>query len=236
MVPLLLDSYSDSYPDSDSNTDPNSDPDFDPDSDPDSDPNSHPDSHPESNSDSHSDSNFESHSETHSQSHSESHSESHSFSYSDSYFVSQSVELDANLYKNRPNLKCLCMWSGEGCLIGDGDHGYQFWPQSGSEFLKFYCFRTHSGSKSSFVPKGIPIGFQMAEKNANTLTNTQTHTRFRIYISRDTIGRLACKAIAGQVYIIFEKHVGERIDFKLYLTLSNFSKEILTHRFILKNL
>ena len=47
--------------------------------------------------------------------------------------VSQSVELDANLYKNRPNLKCLCMWSGEGCLIGDGDHGCQFWPQSGSD-------------------------------------------------------------------------------------------------------
>ena len=38
-----------------------------------------------------------------------------------------------NLYKNRLNLKCLCMWSGEGCLIGDGDHGCQFWPQSGSD-------------------------------------------------------------------------------------------------------
>ena len=33
------------------------------------------------------------------------------------------------------------------------------------------------------MPKGIPIGFQMAEKNANT--QTHTHTHFRIYISRD---------------------------------------------------
>ena len=31
------------------------------------------------------------------------------------------------------NLKCLCMWSGEGCLVGDGGHGCQFWPQSGSD-------------------------------------------------------------------------------------------------------
>ena len=26
------------------------------------------------------------------------------------------------------------MWSGEGCLVGDGDHGCQFWPQSGVRF------------------------------------------------------------------------------------------------------
>ena len=25
------------------------------------------------------------------------------------------------------------MWSGEGCLVGDGDHECQFWPQSGSD-------------------------------------------------------------------------------------------------------
>ena len=37
-------------------------------------------------------------------------------------------------------------------------------------FLKFYCFRTFSGSKTYFVPKGIPIGFQMAEKNADRHT------------------------------------------------------------------
>ena len=48
-------------------------------------------------------------------------------------------------------------------------------------FLKFYCFRTISRSICTFVPKGIPIGFQMAEKNANT----ETDRHFRIYISRD---------------------------------------------------
>ena len=54
-------------------------------------------------------------------------------------------------------------------------------------FMKYYCLRTHSGPKSNFMPKGIPIGFQMAEKNANTQTQTdrQTDTHFRIYISRD---------------------------------------------------
>ena len=33
------------------------------------------------------------------------------------------------------------------------------------------------------MPKGIPIGFQIAEKNANrqTDTHTQTHKHFRIY-------------------------------------------------------
>ena len=35
------------------------------------------------------------------------------------------------------------------------------------------------------MPKGIPIGFEMAEKNANKQTNTQTDKHFRIYISRD---------------------------------------------------
>ena len=32
-----------------------------------------------------------------------------------------------------------------------------------------------------FVPKGFPIGFEMAEKNLNK----QTDRHFRIYISRD---------------------------------------------------
>ena len=39
------------------------------------------------------------------------------------------------------------------------------------------------GQKATFVPKDIPIGFQMAEKNPNKQTNTtQTHKHFRIYI------------------------------------------------------
>ena len=50
-------------------------------------------------------------------------------------------------------------------------------------FWKYYCFRTLLRPKSTFVPKGIPIGFQMAEKKRE---NTNTHTHFRIYISRDT--------------------------------------------------
>ena len=40
-------------------------------------------------------------------------------------------------------------------------------------FLKCYCFRTRSGSKRNFVPKGIPIGFEMVEKNLNKETNKQ---------------------------------------------------------------
>ena len=51
----------------------------------------------------------------------------------------------------------------------------------------FFCVKIISRSKSTFVPTGIPIGFQMAEKNANTQTHTytHTHTHFCIYISRD---------------------------------------------------
>ena len=44
------------------------------------------------------------------------------------------------------------------------------------EFVPFGVNLTH------FVPKGIPIGFQIAEKNANT----HTDRHFRIYISRDS--------------------------------------------------
>ena len=39
------------------------------------------------------------------------------------------------------------------------------------------------------MPKGFPIGYEMAEKNANTHTDTQTHKHFRIYISRDSLAR-----------------------------------------------
>ena len=36
------------------------------------------------------------------------------------------------------------------------------------------------------MPKGFPIGYEMAEKNENT----QTDRHFRIYISRDVTGVL----------------------------------------------
>ena len=49
--------------------------------------------------------------------------------------------------------------------------------------MKFYCFRTLPGSKGKFVPKGFPIGFEMAEKKPYKHTHTDRH--FRIYISRD---------------------------------------------------
>ena len=35
------------------------------------------------------------------------------------------------------------------------------------------------------MPKGIPIGFEMAEKKVNKQTNNQTNRHFPIYISRD---------------------------------------------------
>ena len=38
-------------------------------------------------------------------------------------------------------------------------------------FFKYYCFRTCPGPKGNFMPKGIPIGFDMAEKNVNSQTN-----------------------------------------------------------------
>ena len=47
-------------------------------------------------------------------------------------------------------------------------------------FLNNYCFSALPEAKS-LVPKGFPIGFEMAEKNVNK----QTNRHFRIYISRD---------------------------------------------------
>ena len=35
------------------------------------------------------------------------------------------------------------------------------------------------------MPKGFPIGSEMAEKNVNKQTSRQTNRHFRIYISRD---------------------------------------------------
>ena len=45
---------------------------------------------------------------------------------------------------------------------------------------KYFCVKTPTASKSSFVPKGYPIDFEMAEKNANSQTHTQTHTQMFI--------------------------------------------------------
>ena len=56
------------------------------------------------------------------------------------------------------------------------------------------------------MPNGIPIEFQMAEKNANKQTHrhtdTQTDTHFRIYISRDLTFRLS---ISGDKLIDLKK-------------------------------
>ena len=59
-----------------------------------------------------------------------------------------------------------------------------------ASFQKYFCVRTLKGQKISFVPYGIPIGFEMAEKKlrnrqTNRQTDKQTDTRFRIYNSRD---------------------------------------------------
>ena len=41
-------------------------------------------------------------------------------------------------------------------------------------FIKYCCFITFPGPKSSFLPKGVPVGFEMAEKNAYRQTDRQT--------------------------------------------------------------
>ena len=48
-----------------------------------------------------------------------------------------------------------------------------------------FCVKTFKGLKSSFVPDGIPIGFEMAEKKLHEQTGRQTNIHFRNYISRD---------------------------------------------------
>ena len=41
-------------------------------------------------------------------------------------------------------------------------------PKSIKKHLfKYYCFRTLPVVKSNFVPEVVPIGFEMAQKNAN---------------------------------------------------------------------
>ena len=40
-------------------------------------------------------------------------------------------------------------------------------------FHKYCCFRTIPGPKGNFVPKGVPVGFEMAEKNAFRQINRQ---------------------------------------------------------------
>ena len=37
------------------------------------------------------------------------------------------------------------------------------------------------------MSEGLPIGFEMAEKNMSKQTNRQTDRHFRIYISRDLL-------------------------------------------------
>ena len=37
--------------------------------------------------------------------------------------------------------------------------------------LKYYCLRTLPEAKCNFVPKGFPIGFEIAEKNVNKQIN-----------------------------------------------------------------
>ena len=41
-------------------------------------------------------------------------------------------------------------------------------------FKIYYCFRTFPGPKRNFVPKGIQIGFEMADKKVYTQTHTKT--------------------------------------------------------------
>ena len=38
-------------------------------------------------------------------------------------------------------------------------------------FPKYCCFGTFPRPKSNFLPKGVPVGFEMAEKNANLQTD-----------------------------------------------------------------
>ena len=49
------------------------------------------------------------------------------------------------------------------------------------------------------MPKGIPIGFEMAEKNANKQTDKQTNRHFRIYISRDIVSSWLLKVGVGVI-------------------------------------
>ena len=37
--------------------------------------------------------------------------------------------------------------------------------------IKYCCFRTFPRAESNFVPKGIPIGFEMPEKNVYKQTD-----------------------------------------------------------------
>ena len=43
-----------------------------------------------------------------------------------------------------------------------------------------FCVRTFPGVKSNFVPKGIPIGFEVAEKTVNIQTHTHTNIFLKI--------------------------------------------------------
>ena len=51
-------------------------------------------------------------------------------------------------------------------------------------------FRTFPVAKSNFLQKGIPIGFEMAEKKVYKQTHAHTQRHFRIYICRDATRHL----------------------------------------------
>ena len=49
-------------------------------------------------------------------------------------------------------------------------------------FPKYCCFRTIPGPKGNFVPKGVPVGFEMAEKNAYRQNYRITDRHQQLYI------------------------------------------------------
>ena len=51
---------------------------------------------------------------------------------------------------------------------------------NGAIYQKHFCVK--KGANSSFVPKAIPIGFEMTEKNVNKQTNGQTNIFVLMYV------------------------------------------------------
>ena len=61
-----------------------------------------------------------------------------------------------------------------------------------NNFFKNVIVLGHFRKRNESVSKGFPIGYEMAEKNANTQTQTHTNKHFRIYISRDLRKCFSC--------------------------------------------
>ena len=59
-----------------------------------------------------------------------------------------------------------------------------------ASYQKYVCVGTFTAPKSNFVSvqNGIPISFDMTEKNLHKQTNKQTR-HFRMYIRRDTLNQ-----------------------------------------------